>query len=174
MATKANTNKVPNEILRTVREMEVLKLELAAKEQEHGITKLRQKIEQRKQKVKDFMVENDVDAIDFADGSRRYVKLIRQTFDRQVISDDRDREIVFGGVVGKDLKYTLKEIIEHKYGTIKSNRKARRLWLRVTRRIVDLPELEEAVSEGLLSVDEISPAYYERRKAPYIQTYGGK
>lgn len=42
------------------------------------------------------------------------------------------------------------------------------VWTRVTTRVPDPDKIQEAVGEGLITMDEIEPAYEETRGAPYI------
>jgi hypothetical protein len=45
------------------------------------------------------------------------------------------------------------------------------MWKRITRRMIDPDKIMEAVSKGELDEDEISAAYYEKPRAPYVRLY---
>ena len=45
------------------------------------------------------------------------------------------------------------------------------IWLKITKRVVDPDKLAEAVATGLVDEDEISAAYDERPRKPYVRLY---
>src|SRR5262245_34491598 len=65
----------------------------------------------------------------------------------------------------------LREIIKMKFGAIKAGSKSLEIWKRVTKPVVRMDALDEVVSEGLLTVDEIAPAYIEKQKRPYVRVF---
>jgi hypothetical protein len=47
------------------------------------------------------------------------------------------------------------------------------IWNRITKRSVDPVKLDRVVQEGLLSAEDVAPAYYEKEKKPFLIIYGG-
>lgn len=68
---------------------------------------------------------------------------------------------------------SLQSIIEKKFkSSIKAKgSKARKVWMKITKRVIDPDAVEEAVNAKLLSVDEIAPAWYETTRAPYLRIF---
>lgn len=68
---------------------------------------------------------------------------------------------------------SLDAIIERKCESLISEKgsKARKLWMKMTKRVVDPVAIEELVNEGKLDVDEIAPAWYETPRAPYLRIF---
>jgi urocanate hydratase len=68
---------------------------------------------------------------------------------------------------------SLQSIIEKKFKSKVSVKgsKARKMWMKITKRVLDPEAIEELVQEGALDVDEISPAWYETKRAPYLRVY---
>ena len=67
----------------------------------------------------------------------------------------------------------LSSIIEKKFKSKISDKgsKARKVWLRITKRVVDHEAVEAAVADGTLKVKEIAPAWSEKEKAPYVRVF---
>ena len=67
----------------------------------------------------------------------------------------------------------LRTIIEEKCKSEISEKgsKARKLWMKMTKRVLDTDAIEELVKEGKLDVDEISPAWFETQRAPYLRIF---
>jgi urocanate hydratase len=68
---------------------------------------------------------------------------------------------------------SLQSIIEEKFKSsiTEKGSKARKMWLKITKRVLDPDAIEEQVNEGKLKVDEISPAWYETSRAPYLRIF---
>lgn len=68
---------------------------------------------------------------------------------------------------------SLDTIIERKTKSKISEKgsKARKLWMKMTKRVLDPEAIEELVQEGKLKVDEIAPAWYETQRAPYLRIW---
>lgn len=67
----------------------------------------------------------------------------------------------------------LQTIIEKKFKskiTVKGS-KARKVWMKITKRVIDQEKIDELVSEGTLKVDDIAPAWVEKEKAPYLRIF---
>ena len=68
---------------------------------------------------------------------------------------------------------SLQSIIEKKFKSKVKTKgsKARKVWMKVTKRVIDPEKIEEVVNEGILDVDEIAPAWYETERAPYLRIF---
>jgi hypothetical protein len=121
----------------------------------HGITKLLEKAESLKDKATDYCVSKGIDRLDLEDG--RYGKLIESAQERIIVGTRADIP-VDAPVALKPLKSLV----------------SKELWMKITRRVPDVDKIEQAISDGLLTIDEIQPSYYERMRKPYIRVFGGK
>ena len=67
----------------------------------------------------------------------------------------------------------LQTIIEKKFKSKVTDKgsKARKMWMKITKRVVDQNAIDELVQAGKLKVDEISPAWVEKEKAPYLRLF---
>lgn len=67
----------------------------------------------------------------------------------------------------------LREIIEKKFkGKVtEKGSAARRMWMAVTKRTVDVEALTEQVDAGELTTDEIAPALVETFRTPYLRVF---
>jgi hypothetical protein len=66
----------------------------------------------------------------------------------------------------------LKDIVAGRY--VKRGGKKVSLWNFLTRRIPDAEKINDAINEGLISEEELAPAYLERPQAPYLRKYDGE
>lgn len=133
---------------------------------EHGISELMQEATELKKAATAFCVAKGVEKLDLGD---QYATLREDGYDRRWILDDDEitDESLPVGVV------SLHSIIVAKYGNelkVKGS-KARKLWMKITKRVVDAEALQEAVDRGDLDEDEIEPAFVEKKKAPYLRLY---
>jgi hypothetical protein len=130
---------------------------------EHGLNDLQADIEALKEETTAFAVEHEIDRIDLDDC---HFTLISQAFDTRFIGT-KD-EMPLNVKDGRKLK-PLRAIIFKKYKNDKA--KAREVWKKVTKRVVVKELVDEAVSEGLLTVKEITPSFIERQKKPYLRRF---
>jgi F0F1-type ATP synthase alpha subunit len=133
----------------------------------HGIADMEKDCVELKKAVTAFAVSSDADRIDFdVDGKDFHATLVKQFHGAMFVATDEDIPDEF-----PDAK-SLKSIIEEKFdGSIKEKGKARKVWNKITRRIADRSLIDQAVAEGLLTVDEIAPSFIEREKAPYLRIF---
>jgi len=146
--------------LKTLERLVELQDKLEEKKRKAGITQMESEIDTLKATITNFMSESEEERLYTPDG--HYAALVKATYDAHFVgTEDEIPE-------GIDRKITpLKEIIEKKFPA----NTARVIWQRVTRRVVVTELVEETVAEGLLTVNEISPAFVEKSKKPYIRTY---
>jgi hypothetical protein len=140
--------------------MRILKLEEARRAA--GIPKLEAEIETLKNRVTEFMAESGIEQLQ---GEGFHATLIKSYHDahfvgtKDEITGEEGREVI-----------PLKTIVFRKFGRTE----AKDVWMRLTRRVVVRELVEEAVQEGLLSIDEISPSFVEREKRPFIRLFKDK
>lgn len=151
-------------------ELHELQTKLKALREKHGIDTLENEIDQHKRSIVEYAERSNLLTIP---GNGIYGRLMRQSVERRVLATDEEKDtLVATQPVTEEREYkSLAQIIEDRYGDITVKGKARRLWMKCTRRVIDMEGLEEAISSGLLSIEEITPAYYERVSAPYIRVF---
>ena len=48
---------------------------------------------------------------------------------------------------------------------------SKEVWMKLSRRKADPEKIDQAVSDGLVTLDEIQPAYYERMRSGYVRIF---
>jgi hypothetical protein len=139
------------------------KLEIEAARIEAGIPELEAEAEVLKESVTNFMVEKEVERIE---GDGFHSVLVQSMFDgRYIATSDDIRELK---EIPTDRKLIpLRQILKSRF----KGDDFKAMWNRVTKRVVDAEALEEVIAEGLMTVDEIAPAYVERAKKPYMRIF---
>lgn len=142
-----------------------VKDEIAALLKEHKIDTKMKQAEDLKKDATVWAIENDIDQI-ILNGA--HATLVRQHFGGRWIAEDGD---ITEGDPGT--AKSLYAVIEERFkGRItEKGTKARKAWLRITRRIVDPALIDAAVADGLFKSEEIADAYVEREKAPYLRIF---
>lgn len=142
-----------------------MKAELDELREEHGITDLEKDLVSYKAAVQTWMVENDVEQVQ-CDGF--HGTLIKGFYGSHWIATDDD--ITEGDPAGAK---SLQSLIEKKFKSKVKDKgsKARKVWMKITKRVVDHAAVEELVQAGTLSVDEISPAWSEKPKQPFLRIF---
>jgi len=130
----------------------------------HGITDLENEITVLKQAATAWAVENDKDTIGL--GGKLYARLRRDKYGGTWVATDDD----LTNDTPVDVM-PLRLILKKKFGSDAA--KYREVWNRVTKRTVDPEKLDRVVQEGILTAEEVSPAFFEKDKKPFIQIYGG-
>ena len=142
-----------------------LKAEIDALKEESGLNDLEKDAMAYKAATQKWMVEMGVDHLP-ADGY--HGTLVRSAGNSRWITDEDD-------LTGDepDRIMTLQDCIEKKFkSSIKTKgSKARKVWMKITRRVADPAAIEEAVNEKVLDVDDISPAWVETTRAPYLRVF---
>jgi hypothetical protein len=143
--------------------------EIAEVKAESGLDELEKDLTAYKAALRDFMVRSDIEHVE---GDGFHGTLVKGSGGSRWITDEDDRA---------DLDPArcrpLKSIIMEKFGvnTLKGKhpkvQEARKLFNRITKRVADPEAIEEAVNEKLLDVDEISPAWVEIQRAPYLRIF---
>lgn len=129
-------------------------------EKENDLPEMRQDAVEMKKAVQRWMEQADKDQLQ-CDGY--HATLVRANYDGRWIGSDED-------LVDADSPegaIPLKRILKKKIG-----RPAyKEVWARITKRVVDPSALDDVVAEGILSADDVAPAYVEKTKAPYLRIY---
>lgn len=114
-----------------------------------------------------FLVDSEIDHIE---GDGWHGTIVKGAASSHWIATEDD---IPEDVVGERDVMPLQQIIEEKTNSKISEKgsKARKLWNKMTRRVIDPAAIEELVQEGKLKVDEISPAWYETQRAPYLRIF---
>lgn len=138
--------------------------EIAEVKAESGLDDLEKDLIAYKAALRDFMVRAKMDHVE---GPGFHGTLVKGAAGSRWITDEDD----ISDTDPARCK-SLKQIIEEKFGeSVKRKGPARRAWLKITKRVADPEAIEEAVNEKLLDVDEISPAWVEISRAPYLRIF---
>ena len=136
---------------------------------QHSIYKMQAEIEALKEAATAWAVESETERIDFQIGKKHFhATLVEQAYGSQFIGTEDDMP----ADASSDAK-PLSEILAEKFGGSidKKGSLARKVWLRVTKRVVDKEAVEELVAEKALTVDELAPCFYEKQKKPYLRIF---
>lgn len=143
-----------------------LEAEIAEKKKKAGITALETKLEKVKESLTEVMTEYEIEQVE---GEGYHATLIRQSYGAFFLATDEDAN---EADVPTDRNLSsMRTIIREKFGPYKKGSKSSHIWKRITKSVVIPDAVEEVVSEGLLTVDEISPAFIEKVKKPYARVF---
>lgn len=124
-----------------------------------------------KKAVTYWAIHNRVERIDFDSGF--HATLIEQFMDSHFILEDDDLPDPESGYQSAGKVVPLKTILEKKFKSKVTDKgsKARKVWLRITKRVVDNEALDAVVAEGVLNVDDVKAAFVQKPKAPYLRIF---
>jgi hypothetical protein len=146
--------------------MRNLEAEIKELMDEHGITEMMQDATEMKKAATAYAVENNLDQIQC---KGFHATLIQQSYGTQFLATDEDvREAQVD--TDRPLK-SLRSILRKKFGPLTKGSRSLEIWKRVTKPVIDKAALDDVVSEGLLNVKEITPAFVEKKKAPYLRVF---
>lgn len=144
-----------------------LKGEIDELKEESGLNDLEKDAMAYKVAVQNYMVDNDLEQIVVKDQGF-HGTLVKGFASSHWIGTDAD-------LTGDEPEHveSLQSIIESKFNNSVTTKgsKARKVWLRITKRTVDQEAIEEVVREGTLVINEISPAFIEKPRAPYLRIF---
>ncbi len=152
------------DVVRALKLMENLAIEIAEIEEKHGIRDMQTQAVELKKAATTYCVDNDVTEIELGNG--RYGKLIEQGHNRRWILSRAD--LSGDDQLPKGFK-SLKQILKKKFPDV-GKRKA--ILSRITTRTVNPQGIQELITEGVLREKDVAPAYIEDAKAPYLRIYG--
>src|SRR5262245_368372 len=141
-----------------------IKDDIAVRMAAAGIPELEEQADELRRQATDWAVKSDKETISL--GGTLYARLRRDKYGGTWMATDND-VTAYTPVNVMSMRANLKK----KYA--KDAAQFREVWNRVTKRAVDPEKLDRVVQEGVLTADEIAPAYYEKDKKPFIQIYGG-
>ncbi len=154
------TKKDAEEALKRFRD---LKIEIDETKADSGLVELEQDAMAYKAGLQNYMIRHKVEQMQ---GRGFHGTLVKGAKSKRWIATDSD-------LTGEEPKGTLslKAIVEKKLGDVTKKGPGRRLWRKITKSIVDIEGLEEAVDSELLTTEEIAPAYIETEGTPYLRVY---
>jgi hypothetical protein len=140
--------------------------EIAEIEKREGLDEKRDQAFKLKADVTTWAVENDLDTIPL-DGA--HAKVVKQSYGSHWVSTADD--LVYGDYAEnvKPLYTLIEETYKSRISTQGS--KARKMWMRLTKRVADPVAIDEAFADGAIKVEEISSAFVEKEKKPYIRIF---
>lgn len=154
-------------IVKLLVEVEQLNAEAEALMQEHGIPEKLAEVAAKKKQATKLVIKANLTSVEMPDGGR--YDLRQDAYNKRVVGDDEELAEIKSpqGVI------PLKTLLRKRYGLKKVNGKLlwQVMWRSVSSRRVDMDKLEQVVKDGKLTVDEISPAYSQDLKAPYLRRY---
>lgn len=137
-----------------------IEAEISHRIEDAGIHELTSRSQEIKAAVTEWAVESETARIEIDDA--HHATLIAQFYDSRFIGTAEDlRGDEKAGVI------PLRTILRKKLGKVRS----KEIWMQVTRRHVDRDLLEEVISEGIISVDDVAPAFVEKEKKPYLRVF---
>lgn len=145
--------------------LSLLESEIAKKREKAGLPELEMKRDAVKKELTEFMTANEVAHAISPDGA--VATLVKASYDSRFIATAEDFEEM-EEIPDRDV-IPLREIVKMKYGVMKKGTNSWRIWNRITKRVVQADKLEEVISEGLLTVDEVAPSFVQKQKKPYVR-----
>jgi hypothetical protein len=175
---KAKTAPTPQteaaKLLTTITELQIT---IAIARSKAGLDDLEARLDEAKSSLTALMAANGLEQVE---GAKHHATLIRQNYSsaflatKDDIPTDRD-ELLSIGAISEDGSVrklvSLRTIIRKKYGPFKKGSKSSEIWKRITKPVVLPDAVEEVVAEGLLSIKEITPAFIEKQKKPYVRIF---
>lgn len=141
--------------------------EILEVKKESGLDDMEKDLIAYKAALRDFMLSKDMEHVE---GDGYHGTLVKASGGSRWITDEDD-------LTGDEPSrvQTLQDCIEKKFGDsiTKKGSKARKVWMKITRRVADPDAIEEAVNEKLLSVNDVSPAWVELSRKPYLRIFEG-
>jgi len=138
-----------------------MKAEIQALMEEHGISDMMEDATEMTKAVVRYMDEQKLDNLQ-AKGF--HGTLVRAAYDKRWIATDE--ELDEAGRPANSM--SLRRILRKKF---KNAAKRKEIWMRITKRVADPEGIDEVVTEGILTIEEVGPSYVEKTKAPYLRIY---
>jgi hypothetical protein len=142
-----------------------LKAEIDEIREESGLDDLEKDAVAYKAAVTTFMVENGVDQLQCRGF---HGTLVRGFYNSHWVATAEDLT-----ANEPESVVPLQALIEKKFKSSIATKgsKARNIWLKITKRVVDQSKLDEVVAANLLDADEIAAAWVEYEKQPYLRLF---
>lgn len=168
MALKILTNgqyviKSKKQAIEALQMMQTLKDEIEEIRKDHGLGELEQDATELKKAVTAYCSNNGIDRLDFAhDDAPFHGTLVAGHDTRWILSKD---DLVSAGQP-KGAK-SLRAILRAKLST----EDFKYAWAKVTKRVVNPEGIDELVTEGMVSENDVAPALVEKPRTPYLRIY---
>lgn len=146
-----------------------IKGELDEIREREGMAEMEQDGVELKKAVTRFAVSTKTERIDFDDGV--HATLVSQFYGAEYIATVD--EIPASLPENRKKVVPLQTIIEKKFKSKidEKGSKARKVWMKITKRVVDKEAIDQLVAEGVFKVDDLAPAFVEKEKAPYLRIF---
>lgn len=176
MALKVHDNgfieiRTKKDAAQALQAFQALKVERDELYEESGLKDMEADLVAYKKAVENFMVEKEIDQLQ-CDGF--HGTLVKGFHGGHWLTTPDDVEAEADKLVALEREtQDLQTIIEEKFGaSVKAKgSKARKLWMKITRRVVDKDALERVIANGDLTVKDVTPAWIEWEKAPYLRVF---
>jgi hypothetical protein len=167
MTVKSNINgtytvKTKADAIKALKMMQERSEEAQALMKEHGINELMQEAAELKKAATAYCVAKRITKLDMDDS---YAQLREDGYDRRWIATSSELASLDNPAGATPLRVILINKWKSQPDTFKV------VWRRITKRVVDADALQEAVDEGIVTEDEIAPAFVEKHKSPYLRVY---
>jgi len=157
--------KTQKQALEALQRFRDLKAEIDEVKKESGLDELEADAMAYKAAAQNFMIGKDIEQLQ---GDGWHATLVKGHGSSRWIATDDD-------IQGDEREgvESLQTIIERKFKSKITSKgtKARRVWLKITKRVIDTDAIEDAVGHGTFTVDDISPAFVEQERAPYLRLF---
>lgn len=144
-----------------------LESEIEAAKKKAGIPKLETKLEKVKADLVSVMTEHEIEQVE---GDGVHATLVRQNYGAMFLATIEDVRALDEIPDDREIE-PMRAIIKAKFGAFAKGSKSSEIWKRITKPVIVPEAIEEVVAEGLLSVDEIAPAFIEKAKKPYARIF---
>ncbi len=164
MALKQNINgqyviSTKEEAQRALTMMVELQESITEQMEEYGISEMMQDAAELKKAATAFCVSKKIDKLRLPKAGK-YATMVRAVQERIWIGTRDDLyEYDRAGATDKLQIKPLKSLV------------SKEVWMKITKRVPDPERIDQAVAEGIVSLDEIAPAYVERYRAPFLRVY---
>lgn len=162
---KVKVSKAQQDAEKLLKKIAEKQLTLDVLKAESPIPPLEKEISELKERLTLLMLSKNIEQVQ---GPDCHATLIQQNYGGRFLATSEDVAEAQPEFRDRKLK-SLCAIITKKYG--KGSDEFKEIWGRITKRVILPDALEEVVNEGLLSVDEISPAFVEKTKKPYARIF---
>lgn len=148
---------------------QAVKNELDEIREREGMSEMEQDGVELKKAVTRFAIATKTERIDFDSGI--HATLVSQFYDAQYIATED--EIPAELPENRKKVVPLQTIIEKKFKSKITDKgsKARKIWMKITKRVIDKGAIDQLVAEGVLTTDDLAPAFVEKEKAPYLRIF---
>jgi len=143
--------------------MHTLKDEIAEIRKKAGLDELEQDAVELKKAVTGYCVNHGVERLDFEHDDDPMHGTLVKGYDRTWLLTDEDFRSAGAPVGAKSLR----RILRRKFGS----EDFKRIYARITKRVLDPEELDALVTEGVIDADEIAPAFVEKPRTPYLRIF---